>query len=128
MKKLLKIIALTMAFATIFSVSAFAGGDQPNLPDAEVQQEEVKPAVEQEEAVQPRGVPCVYCDVGNMVQTESVSTSWRTVDYIPCQCEGGYAPMQDAVQERTVTIVMTCGSCGRSDDDTSIQTRIKHLG
>ena len=126
MKKLLKIIAVTMALATVFTVSAFAGGDQPNLPDAGVQQEEVKPAVEQEEA-QPSAVPCVYCDVGTMVQTDSYSTSWYTVDYIPCQCEGGHAPMQDTVQEQTVTIVMTCGSCGCSKIDTSVLNRNKHL-
>ncbi len=118
MKKILKSVALIMAMTTLLSIPVFAGGSQPNLPDAEVQQEEV----------QPRAVHCVYCDVGTMVKTESYSTSWVTVDYISCQCEGGHAPMQDKVQERTVTIVMTCGSCGRSDTDTSVQSRTIHMG
>ena len=126
MKKLLKIIAVSMALATVFTVSAFAGGDQPNLPDAGVQQEEVKPAVEQEEA-QPSTVPCVYCDVGTMVQADSYSTDWLTVDYIPCQCEGGHAPMQDRALERIDTVAMTCGSCGLSKIETSVQSRTEHM-
>lgn len=119
MEKMLKTMALVMAMMTVLCIPVFAGGAEANLPDA---------AEQQSAEAQPRAVPCVYCDVGSMVQTESYSTNWGTVDYIACQCEGGYAPMQDAVQERTVTIVMTCGSCGRSDTDTSVQTRIKHLG
>lgn len=123
MKKMLKIMALVLVLATLLCTPIFAGGAEANLPDAAEQQSAEVPSGE----VSPLTAPCVYCDEGTMTQTESYSTSWYTLDYITCQCEGGHAPMQDEVQERTVTIVMTCGSCGLSDSDTSVQSRTEHL-
>ena len=119
MKNTWKKIALVLVAFVLLSVSVFAGGDQPNLPAENVQQETV---------VQPRGVPCVYCENGTMVQTDVTTAPWSIVAYIPCECEGGLPYMKDKQMERTVTIIMTCGSCGMGDYDTSIQTKTEHVG
>ena len=146
MKKMLKKIALVLAITTLLIIPAYAGGDQPNLPEGEVQQgsapsgyaetetatqtqkaEEVKNNPPEEEAKAP-DMPCVHCESGTMVQTDVTTAQWSIVAYIPCECEGGMPHMKDKQMERTVTITMTCGSCGMGDYDTSIQTKTEHVG
>ncbi len=112
MKKNWKIIISALLSAMLLSLPVFAGGDNANLPD--------------DYAIEPRGPICLDCKIGTMEKTYFSETGWVTVDYVDCECEGGHKPMQDVIQENTVTTVYTCTTCGLSDTETTVLTRQKH--
>ena len=109
MKKNWKILVSVLLSTMLLSLPVFSGGDDSNLPDDSV--------------IEPRVAVCADC---TMVQTHSSETGWVAIDYMNCACEGGHKPMQDVIQENTVTTTYTCSVCGLSDIETTVLTRQKH--
>ena len=138
MKRCWKIAISILLTLALLILPVFAGGDQPNLPDehemeAVISERKERPDHGKIEEVtaentenQSHTAVCTYCNIYAVIKTESYETSWFTVDYVNCKCEGGYQPMQDVIQENIVTTVYTCTACGISKTETVTNTRQKH--
>ncbi len=107
MKVFLKSFAILCALSILLTLPVSAGGNNTNLPET------IVPAA------------CKHCG-GDMLPTYQRASSWFTIDYDYCKCEGGYKPMHDRIVQQHIVSIYSCSHCQRTESLMETVTKRGH--